>query len=315
MNITAYLQGGLGNQCFIYATSRALALKGQCGVVLDLDYLAEDWVYKRKLSLGWFNCICEPKQSAFKIVRVLKSLRYKLLRDWHGKSKEGELVARIGNYCWDVRPFRFRRLPAEWRGTLTLDGYWQSEKYFYDIREQLLKDFRLKEEGWLSEDSMAQQIQATENSVFLHVRSYKEVPGREDGQCARQMIDYYRRAIDYILRHVENPAFFIFSDDVSFARELVSPLFSAFGYPACTFIEPLCSKAITSNSKLPSAQIRDFTLMRLCRHGIVADSSFSWWAGWLGEQEWLAKGKKPLRLHVDRVVLNDDFWPDRWIAI
>lgn len=162
---------------------------------------------------------------------------------------------------------------------------------------------------------MVQQIRAAENSVFLHVRSYKEVPGKVDGQRARQMIDYYQKAITYILKHIENPAFFIFSDDITFARELVSPLFLAQGSPACTYIEPLCSKSITSNSKLPSAQIRDFTLMRMCKHGIVADSSFSWWAGWLGEQERLLKGENPIRLRVCRRVMNDDFWPARWVAI
>lgn len=313
--VKAYEQGGLGNQCFIYATARALAMKVQCCLVLDLDYLAEDWLYKRRLALGQFDCICELKQSTSKIVRVLKGLRYKLLRGWNWGSKEGELIARIGNYCWDVRPFRFRRLPTEWQGTLTLDGYWQSEKYFYDIREQLLKDFRLKDGAWVAEDAMAQQIQSSENSVFLHVRSYKEVPGKEDGQCALQMIDYYRKAITYIVQHVENPAFFIFSDDVAFARELVSPLFSALGTWACTYIEPLCSDSITSNPKLPSAQIRDFTLMRMCKHGIVADSSFSWWAGWLGEQERLLEGEAPIRLRVNRRVMNDDFWPERWVAV
>ena len=61
--------------------------------------------------------------------------------------------------------------------------------------------------------------------------------------------------------------------------------------------------------------LRDFMLMRLCRHGVVADSSFSWWAGWLGEQDRLARGESALRLHVDRRVMNDDYWPDRWVAV
>lgn len=310
-NVVAYLQGGLGNQCFIYAIARAVALRGEHALSLSLDYLADDRVYKRKLALEQFECRYEMRSLSLKIFRVVRALRYKLLRDWRNGGEKK--CARIGNYCWDARPYRFRSLPMEWRGTLTLDGYWQSEKYFYDVREQLLRDFQLTEVGWLTGDGIAQQIRSAENSVFLHVRSYKEVPGKEDGQCAQQMSDYYRRAVSYIVEHVASPSFFVFSDDICFARELLSSLFEALGVQLPIYVEPLV--CLPESAALPSNQIRDFTLMRLCKHGIIADSSFSWWAGWLGEQERIMKGENPIRIRVNRRVMNDDFWPERWVVI
>lgn len=313
MKVKAYLQGGLGNQCFIYATARALTFRKGLELLLSLDYLADDWRYKRKLALGPFDCVYITEDLASRVYRIVKAFRYKALRDCSWGCRSG--CARIGNYCWDARTFRFRALPKKWCGTLSLDGYWQSEKYFYDIREQLLKDFCLKDDAWVIHDPVAQQICSIENPVFLHVRSYKEVPGREDGRWALQMIDYYRRAIDFMVEYVDHPVFFIFSDDILIARKLLSSLPSALPASSYVYVEPRRITGTTDGYSYPSDQIRDFTLMRLCKHGIVADSSFSWWAGWLGEQVRLMKGENPIRIHINRRVMNDDFWPERWVAI
>lgn len=187
---------------------------------------------------------------------------------------------------------------------LLLDGYWQSEKYFLDAKEQLLLDFRLRDGSWVASDPLARQIGAEANSIFLHVRSYKEVPRKSDGRCAIDMRDYYRNALRYLRERMGNGTVFVFSDDLGWSRRHVltddvlkdSPFNFVF-------------------DSANSSQLRDFTLMRMCKHGIVADSSFSWWAGWLGEQDRLSRGEEALRLHVNRRVMNDDFWPDRWIAI
>ena len=295
-SLLAYLQGGLGNQCFIYATARAAALRGVAKMSVSCDYLLEDRVYKRKLALDVFNCtldVCSPRPRVF---RLAQKLRYRLLRDH---------IVRWGNYCVDKRPFCYRPLPCDWRGTLTLDGYWQSEKYFYDKRDQLLHDFKLKDDAWVKEDPVARQIlEAGSSSAFIHVRSYKEVPGREDGSCAKSMVAYYQKTIRYLQGRVPGLRLFLFSDDPPFARSLLAAA------------EGGVHLISTDNPGSPIlGQVRDFSLMRMCRHGIVADSSFSWWAGWLGEQEALARGERPIRVRVNRTVMNQDFWPDRWIAL
>lgn len=293
--VCAYLQGGLGNQCFIYAAVRAAALRTGAELVLDGSYFLEDKIYRRKFVLDSFSLHTLPLcASALKTTRLFRRLRYALLRD---------MVSRLGNYVCDRRPFMFRPLPTNWHGTLTVDGYFQSERYFQDVADQILADFALKDSAWMEHDSLALQIRDTENSVFLHVRSYKEVPGEEDGKCALRLVQYYRDAIAHIEGLVQSGRVFVFSDDIEWAKVNVL-------------------SGISDRSRLEfvfngadSSQLRDFTLMRLCKHGILADSSFSWWAGWLGEREWQQKGVRPLRFHVNKLVLNADFWPDRWIAV
>lgn len=293
--VITYLQGGLGNQCFIYAAARAAALRARAELELDGSYFLDDKIYRRKFALDAFS-LRTPRLcvSALKAIRLFRRLRYALLRD---------RVSRFGNYVCDKRPFKFRPLPDSWHGVLTLDGYFQSEKYFYEQREQILKDFTLKDVSWLESDRLAQEIAKTEHSIFLHVRSYKEVPGKENGECAMQLIDYYREAIAYINTHIPSGRLFVFSDDIEWARHNV--LSSA---------QEISRLPVVFNDS-DSSQLRDFTLMRMCRHGIVADSSFSWWAGWLGDQERLQRGESAIRIHVNRMVLNEDFWPERWIPI
>ena len=293
--VVAYLQGGLGNQCFIYAAARAAALRTGAELVLDGSYFLDDKIYRRQFALDAFS-LRTPRLrvSALKAIRLFRRFRYVLLRD---------RVSRFGNYACDKRPFKFRPLPEYWNGALTLDGYFQSEKYFYDQREQILKDFTLKDDSWIDSDWLAQEISKTEHSIFLHVRSYKEVPGKENGECALQLIDYYRNAIDYVNTHISSGRLFVFSDDIEWARRHV-----------LSNAKQISRLPITFNDAA-SSQLRDFTLMRMCRHGIVADSSFSWWAGWLGEQERLTGGVSAIRVHVADDCMNVDYWPVRWMAI
>lgn len=291
----AYLQGGLGNQCFVYAAARALARRTGCALAFSDDLLLEDRAYGRRLALDAFGCDLSRLATRAKVVRVLESLRSRLA---------SHVGAGFGNYLVERRPFRYEPLPQIWRGRLVLDGYWQSERYFEDCRGEILRDFRLKDDSWLWADALARRIEATENSVFLHVRTYREVPGREDGRCALAMQGYYRNALTYLAARLPRATVFVFSDDADFARQSVLTDDVRAGVPFEFVYE-------TGGG----GPLRDFTLMRLCRHGVVADSSFSWWAGWLGEQERLSRDESALRLHVDRRTMNDDYWPVRWVAI
>lgn len=210
--IVAYLQGGLGNQCFIYAAARALALRSGAALSFNVDLFLEDSVYRRKLGFDSFECRLDLQPVGGKMRRVAESWRSRLV---------GRYYAGFQNYRCDKRPFQYRAFPSEWKGALVLDGYWQSERYFSDCREQLLRDFRLKNDAWMSSDFLAQRIGNEENSIFLHVRSYKEVPGKSDGQCAIRMKDYYRNALQWLGERLKSGTIFVFSDDLVWARRNV----------------------------------------------------------------------------------------------
>lgn len=295
-SIRAYLQGGLGNQCFIYATARALALRTQAELCLNLDYFLDDAVYRRKFELDRYRVAGTIDGTHGKVVRFLRSARYHLMAKMR---KDG-----LGNYRCDYYPYTYRPLPEQWDGTLTLDGYWQSERYFYDQRLAILNDFQLKDSAAIDRDEMANRIAQSACPVFVHMRSYKEVP---QGKGARPVTSaFYQDALSALKSKLSTaPTLFLFSDDLEWAQARLKEIPSADGLKVVP-VHPAADTALPGH-------IRDFELLRRCHHGIVANSSFSRFAAWLGEQKNLAEGRQPIYVHNSRK--KNGACPERWIRI
>lgn len=296
MKVQAYIQGGLGNQCFIYAAARSLADRVGAELLLDQSYLVHDAVYRRPFELESFNVRSSQMISvSSKMVHLLRKFRY---------GAASRMTLRLRNYFCETRPFTFQTLPTHWNNELTLEGYWQSERYFADNVKQITKDLTFRNLQWMEDDPIALAIRQCENSIFLHIRSYKEVPGWADGRASLPL-EYYVSALAKLKSLISGDIkVFVFSDDLNWAMEKVA----AYVQSDTVFVRPIHDGRVNNKH-------RDFQLMQLCMHGIVANSSFSWWAGWLGEQDWLAKGKTPIRIRVDRRCMNNDYWPVRWLAV
>jgi hypothetical protein len=146
-----------------------------------------------------------------------------------------------------------------------LMGYWQSEKYFSAISEQIREDFSFRLAINNQNTQLAFKI-SQHNAVSLHIRrgDYANNPTvtATHGLCP---ISYYHNAIEYIAHRVKQPYFFIFSDDIVWAKENLKM--------------DLHSTYIDHNQGAES--YNDMRLMSLCRHHIIANSSFSWWGAWL----------------------------------
>jgi hypothetical protein len=177
-----------------------------------------------------------------------------------------------------------------------LEGFWQSEKYFLDIRDILHKEFTLRNALEGGDLQLAERIQAC-NSVSLHFRrgDYLSNPhaARHHGTCGP---DYYGRAVRYIGEKVTSPHLFVFSDDPEWTRANMK-----YDLPT-TFVSGVD----------PTGDGRDLTLMSMCRHHIIANSSFSWWGAWLGDDP----GKTviaPLRWFADPAQDASDIIPLGWI--
>lgn len=145
-------------------------------------------------------------------------------------------------------------------------GYFQNEKYFANVESDVRHAFEFPEfdKDDTFNKTWAKTINECKNPVFIHVRrgDYVELDGWLLG------IDYYKNAVKYIKSHVKNPTFFVFSDaDESYIRDNFKI--------GCKYLYIGTHNADTSNS------FRDMHLMSLCKHAIIANSSFSWWGAWL----------------------------------
>jgi len=147
-----------------------------------------------------------------------------------------------------------------------LSGYWQCEKYFSDIGDKIRDDFvfpaELSEEG----SALQEEIRDTE-SVAVHIRrgDYLE-EGNYKVYGNICTLEYYKKALSYIRRKCGHPRFFMFSNDIGWVRE--------------NLYEP---GMVLVGSSRNRPDYEDMYLMSICRHNIIANSSFSWWGAWLNQ--------------------------------
>jgi hypothetical protein len=149
-----------------------------------------------------------------------------------------------------------------------LEGYWQSEKYFRDIAPVIRREFTVKDKIYGSNADLAGEIIESE-AVAIHVRrgDYVSNPTVNyfHGICP---LHYYHQAVTKLAMRILRPHFFVFSDDWQWVIQNLKLNHQV------TFV--------TVNG--PEKDYEDLRLMSLCKHHIIANSSFSWWGAWLASR-------------------------------
>jgi hypothetical protein len=163
------------------------------------------------------------------------------------------------------RQYHFDPAILQITGDAYLAGNWNSEMYFADIADVIRTDFTFRQPPSGENLELFNSISEVE-AVSIHVRrgDYVSNPkaNQVHGTCD---LDYYLAAAGQIKQKVANPHFFVFSDDPQWVRQHLH-------LPApCTFV----------NHNGPLNGHEDMRLMSHCRHHIIANSGFSWWAAWL----------------------------------
>ena len=291
--IISHVIGGLGNQMFQYAASRALSLERDEPLYLDIQDF-KGYALHNGYELNRVFNINTPLAGSIELKKVL---------GWRAYSPVRKKL-----YRPQLRKFRGKRMFVDtqfssWHqindvpNNCYLMGNWQTEHYFKSFLEVIREDFsfRLLPAGLNAE--LAEQI-SNVVAVSLHVRRGDYVADPSSlafhGLCS---LDYYRSAIDYISSRVANPVFYIFSDDIPWVRENL-----IIDYP-CHYVE----------HNKGSESYNDMRLMSLCKHNIIANSSFSWWGAWLNPRE-------------DKIVIAPRIWvagnfdtsdivPDTWVQL
>lgn len=263
--IIVRLRGGLGNQLFQFAAGYSLAHRH--GVELKSDLYTYQKHPLRKYELHNFN-VSLPEASREEV------------HQFTGSNFLDRYLNKKSNYFYSPKVFAqphyhfyddFFSLPAP----LYLSGYWQSEKYFMNVADSIRKTFTPSRPLDPKNEELIKTVRSSE-SVAVHIRrsDYKT------GSFFQPMgLDYYRRALDEIEKKVNNPRYFIFSDDIAWTRQQLADLKDA------TFIDH--NKGDDS--------FKDLLLMSACKNQIIANSTFSWWAAWLNDNK-------------DKVVIAPQTW-------
>jgi len=252
---------GLGNSMYVYAAALALAKHLNTELKLDTSYLKSWPSWKEdgglwEFELGKFNISAKEAtkdeirkfvvKTTFrpvdKIIRKYKLFdRHVVYFPSHGSTED------------------FFNIP----NNSYLRGYLGREKFFRGIKEQIKKEFTLKDEYKGRIANLLNEIKNC-NSVSIHVRRGTDMFALKNGYILDA--DYYRRAVEFIRKKVKNPVFYVFTDNLKWCQENLN-----FGVKL----------NFADNGNLGGYELLE--VLRNCKYNILANSALSWWAGYLNE--------------------------------
>lgn len=293
--IIVKLIGGLGNQMFQYAAGRCLAHLHETELLMDTSYLEKDpqGAYtRRKLELDVFNIDLKIATKAdVERFNVEGSNKY-------SRALQRRLPILFTNVYVAESSTTFHKEFFSYPENTYLDGFWQSELYFNTVESILVNDFVLKDPLNRENRDWLKKIEGCE-SVSLHVRRGDYISNAaaqsHHGSCD---VDYYKKAIECIKEDYKEIEIFVFSDDLNWCKANLR------------IKETL--HFVDANQK--ENQHLDMFLMSHCRHNVIANSSFSWWAAWLNRND----DKiviAPMKWFNDPSIKTYDLIPKEWIRL
>ncbi|MGE0931818.1 alpha-1,2-fucosyltransferase [Peijinzhouia sedimentorum] len=295
--IVVRLWGGLGNQLFQYATGQALATKNGCELKIDTSLLYENLddplTVKREFDLNVFNIKAElaTKEEIVFFNPPASNIPQKLKAKW--------LNFKYPNRVYAEKHFHFDPKLALQKPPLCIIGNWQSYKYFQETEGSLRSELKFSKELEANSTDLANEIQSTQ-SVCINIRrgDYVNHPVYSKTLGFRGL-EYLIPAVEKIKEKVENPSFYIFSDDIKWCEEVLQP--------------KIGGRVIDHRHK--GWKFGNYLqLISLCKHQIIPNSTFGWWGAWLNNNP----NKivvAPQLWYQDKSYDTKDLCPDDWIKI
>jgi hypothetical protein len=295
--IIVELISGLGNQLFQYAAGRALSLRLNTSLKIDRRWFDMNIEKQTPRSYGLDPFSLDP---IFATEKEIQRLRYPNINSLSGKiiTKLDSMKPYYKQAVYKEPHFQYDTNFNKASINTYLIGYWQSEKYFTEYAEVIRKDFQFRFPLEGKNQHWANLIQNS-NAVSLHVRRSDMVHNPEvaktHGSCS---LDYYINANNLICEGLEHPEFFIFSDDPDWCKENLH----------------LSNPTHYIDNNQGDQSFIDMQLMSLCKHHVIANSSFSWWGAWLNSST-SKRVIAPKRWFADDSRDTSDLLPSSWIRI
>lgn len=258
------LKGGLGNQLFCYAAGKRLALANGAEVLLDTTTgFKRDKIYRRTFAIDRFS-ICARHYRMMGGLYVIERLARHIQREIEQKLpvSERRLIEQNGvQFDPDLLRLRLKE------GENYFDGFGQSEDYFADIKDIIKSDLAIPAPTVPLVLEFKDEIVRT-RSIGIHVRWFDDGIGP---RTLNMQLDYYWQAIQNINTSAGGTKIFVFSDKPERAQFLLKPILDDYNW------------ALINLGEEDDNSINEFWLMSHCKQIIISNSTFAWWAAWLGE--------------------------------
>lgn len=283
------ISGGLGNQMFQYSFAKALENHYNSKVYFNIGFY--DKQNPRKIELYNFGIKLAPVSKFNRFLFQLDSVRF-YVRPF---IKLARLIFRpivINETNFSYTPEVFKK-----EGFFYYDGYWQTEKYFKSVEFEIRNVFKFK----LENENIQKEVNFIESSVSIgvHIRRSDYVSNLHVKSLLGGLgINYYKRAMQKMLELTNKPTFVFFSDDIGWVKDNF----------------PQQENYFYINGNISGFE--SMGLLSLCKHQIIANSSFSWWAAWLNSN------KEKIVIAPNRWFANNamqaqasDIIPESWLKI
>jgi hypothetical protein len=288
--IIVKLNGGLGNQMFQYAFGRNIAEKCKQDLKLDVSDLNTFRIFELNIFPIKIDFATEKDLILFD--RRTLSIEKKILQ----KIKS---IFSTSTFFLESDIIEYYQIPDKKFDNIFIKGHWQKEYYFKGIEQIIRKNFSFPVISGDNNLKLLESIKST-NSISLHIRRGDYTLKQNEIVHGILPLSFYMQALLYMKERVNNPTFFIFSDDVEWVQKELSIEGQVF---------------YVKGNENNNAYI-DMQLMSYCKHNIIANSSFSWWGAWLNSntdkiviapQQWF----------VDEIknTFHKDLVPKEWIRL
>ncbi|MDA9598369.1 alpha-1,2-fucosyltransferase [Candidatus Pelagibacter sp.] len=287
---------GLGNQLFMYSNGFALSKKNNCNFYIDNT----SGYFKKKNQFRSFE-LDKLSISSEYITSDLKYDNYFL--DCKRKIKKKlDFFKHKKSFLIESKDIKkntsYKKVDLSYFSDLIfVEGFYQSEKYFVNYRNNLINEFKIKKSYIDVDNFLIDELKKNESvSICIRQNRFSEGQVTDDNKSLKfthDTIEYIKSAVLILKKKVNNPKFYIWSDDFSNLREY-------FDEDEFTFIE-------NANNKF----LNDFYLFQYSKHFIVGPTSFHWWGAWLNENP----NKICVRPSNINPSNNIDYWPSNWISI
>lgn len=280
-SVIVQISEGLGNQMFQYAAGRALALRNDVPLYLDIYSQYRINHFNREYLLDNFKIDGIIVNKVLSFVGNIGSVFQELNK---GKYQ------RVGQMYFErSKSVDMNLIKTKINKPFYLFGFWQNEEYFEDFKDSIKNDFQRKTP--VSSDSLTlSQEMNKRQSVCVHLRTYYEITNTN----FKKKIKYYEDAIARMKDEVPDAYFYIFTDNPNIGDYDIN------------MNVPHSFVHINTNRGYLGA-IDDLWLMNQCKHHILSSSSFSWWGAYLADSK---NGK--VFVQNGCLMDTDSSFPSRW---
>ena len=299
----------IGNQMFMYASTFAIAKKLNRTLYIDDEtaFLAKKNI--SKYALNNFNLSTQTAVKKDKFIGIFGYIKRKILKKINPFLRKKVFYIEPKNFDkitnFDEKIFNIKLAHKTY-----LEGYFETEKYFKDLKEVILNEFSFIDAMTFKKNRFYNEL-IKKNSVSICLRQNRFIEGKNpknydlinlSTQFRDEQIKYINKSIDYIKKKVDHPTFYLWSNDLD-------------NIDMSQFKTDITKIYHNDHQKNFDKRALDLFLISQCNHHITIPSSFNWWGAWLSSSKNGIICRPDDNFFSNFQINNKDFWPNNWIKI